>query len=60
MTNALPIPAGISAARLAIAVRGLTKAWCRLMHASVTWPVGGHYACRTCGRQYPVPWRGSQ
>jgi hypothetical protein len=20
------------------------------------WPIHGHYECRTCGRQYPVPW----
>jgi hypothetical protein len=28
--------------------------WCRLTHESLTWPVHGHYACRTCGRRYPA------
>lgn len=26
--------------------------WCTLAHDSVTWPVHGHYECRTCGRLY--------
>jgi hypothetical protein len=30
----------------------LGTAWCSLMHDSVTWPVHGHYECRTCGRHY--------
>jgi hypothetical protein len=29
-------------------------AWCRLTHASLMWPVHGHYDCRTCGRRYPA------
>jgi uncharacterized protein YbaR (Trm112 family) len=28
--------------------------WCRFTHESLMWPVHGHYACRTCGRVYPV------
>ena len=28
--------------------------WCSLTHKSLTWPVHGHYACRTCGRRYPA------
>jgi hypothetical protein len=28
--------------------------WCGLMHESLTWPVHGHYVCRTCGRRYPA------
>ena len=34
--------------------------WCSLMHSSVMWPIHGHYACATCGRQYPVPWANIQ
>lgn len=29
-------------------------AWCRMAHASLMWPVHGHYQCRTCGRRYPA------
>jgi hypothetical protein len=29
--------------------------WCRLMHDAPTWPIHGHYRCRTCQRQYLVP-----
>jgi len=32
--------------------------WCGLAHGSATWPIHGHYSCRTCGRHYPVPWAG--
>ena len=34
----------------------LAKLWCRTMHGSPMWPSHGHYQCRTCGREYPVPW----
>jgi len=30
--------------------------WCRLIHDSPTWPIHGHYHCRTCRRTYTVPW----
>ena len=30
--------------------------WCRAMHDSPMWPVHGHYRCRACGRNFPVPW----
>lgn len=30
--------------------------WCDLMHDSPMWPIHGQYQCRTCGRQYTVPW----
>ena len=30
--------------------------WCKAMHRSLMWPSHGHYQCRTCGREYPVPW----
>src|SRR3954451_17677847 len=30
--------------------------WCNLMHGSAMWPIHEQYACRTCGRRYPVPW----
>ncbi len=30
--------------------------WCKTMHRSLMWPSHGHYQCRTCGREYPVPW----
>jgi len=34
----------------------LAKMWCKTMHDSPMWPSHGHYQCRTCGREYPVPW----
>jgi hypothetical protein len=34
----------------------LAEIWCRTMHGSPMWPSHGHYECRTCGREYPVPW----
>jgi hypothetical protein len=34
----------------------LAKMWCTTMHDSPMWPSHGHYQCRTCGREYPVPW----
>ena len=30
--------------------------WCVVMHDSPMWPIHGGYRCRTCGRQFPVPW----
>ncbi len=36
--------------------RQLTEFWCKSMHTSPMWPSHGHYRCRTCGREYPVPW----
>ena len=30
--------------------------WCSLMHGSPMWPIHGHYQCRICARQFPVPW----
>src|SRR4051812_3107661 len=30
--------------------------WCNLMHDAPMWPIHGQYECRTCGRQYAVPW----
>ena len=30
--------------------------WCRLMHDSTMWPIHGSYRCRTCARNYAVPW----
>lgn len=32
------------------------RLWCQLVHNAATWPIHGHYRCRTCRRQYPVPW----
>src|SRR2546422_563673 len=32
--------------------------WCGFMHDSPMWPIHGQYQCRTCGRQYLVPWAG--
>jgi hypothetical protein len=34
----------------------LRTRWCRLMHDSPMWPIGGHYQCRSCGRTFLVPW----
>ena len=33
------------------------RAWCALMHNSLTWPMHGKYVCRRCGIVYTVPWR---
>jgi|HubBroStandDraft_1064217.scaffolds.fasta_scaffold75356_2 hypothetical protein len=30
--------------------------WCSFLHDSPMWPIREHYKCRTCGRQYRVPW----
>ena len=37
----------------------LGDAWCNVMHASLTWPIHGHYHCGVCGREYPVLWEQS-
>ena len=29
--------------------------WCINMHSGVMWPYRGHYQCRVCLREYPVP-----
>ena len=34
----------------------LAAFWCKTMHRSPLWPSHGHYRCRTCFREYPVPW----
>ena len=39
-----------------VAAENLGTVWCAIMHDSPTWPIHGKYRCRTCGRQYPVPW----
>jgi hypothetical protein len=42
---------------MAKAARGyIAEIWCRMLHQSPMWPAHGHYQCRTCGREYPVPW----
>jgi len=43
--------------RLVIAEK-LRVLWCRLTHDAPMWPIHGSYRCRTCGRNYPVPWEG--
>lgn len=37
-------------------VDALNALWCELMHDSLMWPIHSQYQCRTCGRQYMVPW----
>jgi len=32
--------------------------WCRLRHDAAMWPIHESYRCRTCGRNYRVPWAG--
>jgi len=34
----------------------IVTVWCRMMHRSAMWPIHGRYHCRTCMRQFPVPW----
>jgi hypothetical protein len=41
-------------------VESLLSRWCGLMHRNITWPRGGRYVCRVCGRHYPVPWDGDE
>jgi hypothetical protein len=36
--------------------RYIAELWCKMWHQSPMWPSHGHYQCRTCGREYPVPW----
>ncbi len=36
--------------------RYIAELWCKMLHPSPMWPSHGHYQCRACGRQYPVPW----
>jgi hypothetical protein len=35
----------------------LAELWCSIVHDSPMWPIHGRYACRVCGREYPVQWR---
>jgi hypothetical protein len=42
------------------AVERLGQVWCSLTHDSPMWPIHGHYECRVCGRQYRVPWAGTE
>lgn len=44
------------AANTILNLEKLGEAWCDLMHDAPMWPIHGQYQCRTCGRQYPVPW----
>ena len=37
-------------------MKRLAEFWCDFMHDAPTWPIHGHYECRTCGRQFEVPW----
>jgi len=37
-------------------MKRLAELWCDFMHDSPTWPIHGHYECRTCGRRFEVPW----
>jgi len=36
----------------------MRRFWCRLFHANsaITLLVGGHYRCRRCGTEWPLPW----
>jgi len=34
----------------------LRTRWCRMMHDAPMWPIRGHYRCRSCGRNFAVPW----
>lgn len=34
----------------------LAELWCEVVHDAPTWPIHGHYHCRTCGREYLVTW----
>jgi hypothetical protein len=34
----------------------VANSWCRMMHPAPMWPSHGSYRCRTCWREYPVPW----
>ena len=34
----------------------ISSVWCALFHSDVMWPIHGHYVCRQCLRQFPIPW----
>ena len=36
--------------------RYIAELWCKMFHSAPMWPSHGHYQCRSCGREYPVPW----
>lgn len=38
----------------------LAELWCRLTHSAAMWPAHGCYRCRSCLREYPVPWENSR
>jgi hypothetical protein len=35
------------------------RLWCQYFHNDIYAPVGGQYLCRSCHRQWPVPWEGA-
>lgn len=37
----------------------LNNLWCSMMHDAPMWPMHGRYECRTCGREIPVEWAGT-
>jgi hypothetical protein len=37
----------------------MERFWCETMHDELMWPVGSHYRCRVCHRDYPVPFAAS-
>ncbi len=37
-------------------MRSLAAWWCWIAHDALMWPVHGRYACRVCGREFPVAW----
>ena len=43
--------------QIRLGIEWLGAWWCKLMHASVRWPIHGRYECATCGRRYRVPWQ---
>jgi hypothetical protein len=42
--------------RLSTVVTKIGDVWCDLAHNNASWPVQGHYYCKTCWRKHEVPW----
>ncbi len=42
--------------RLSTVVSKLGDVWCDVAHDNASWPVQGHYYCKTCWRKHRVPW----
>ncbi|MCC7499810.1 MAG: hypothetical protein IT160_19680 [Bryobacterales bacterium] len=42
--------------RLSKMMSKMGDVWCDVVHDNASWPVQGHYYCKTCWRAHRVPW----